>query len=263
MKFLEEFVDWAAAQLLDDPDGLQYVLGRGVPVDLAQRLRIGFSNSSFEVNPANDPNHSDDCRKDRQRRCDSCRFDSWSHIWEAGEAPRPKLVDSVVLPLTSYSNQVVGVQIRNIREKSFDTFLLRRRPEPYFFGIGPNLERIFSQKTVFITEAPFDSMVIQNCVAPNCVAICTNSVSGDQARVIRRFARRVYMCMDSDAAGRQGARDFALRNESSLDVSSVIIPSRYRIPDGNNGVMKPIKDFNELQKHFGNDELRKVIEEQL
>lgn len=263
MKFLEEFVDWAAVQLQNDSDGLDYVLGRGVPSDLATRLRIGFSNADFEVNPSEDPMHSDECRYDRTRRCDSCRFDAWSHIWEPGEPARPKLLDSVVLPLTSYSNRIVGIQVRNIREKSFDTFVLRRRPEPYFFGIGPNIERIFSEKTVFITEAPFDSMVIQNCVAPNCVAVCTNSVSGDQARVIRRFARRVYMCMDSDAAGRKGARDFSLRNESSLDVVNVRIPDRYKIRDESTGKSKLVKDFNELQQNFGNDVLRKVIEEQL
>lgn len=262
MSFLNDFVDWAASQLADDPAGSDYVRSRGIPLDLAERVRVGFSNAEFEVSPSDDPNHSDECRKDRQKRCDACRFDSWSHVWEPGEPAKYNLFNSVVFPLTTYSNQIVGIQVRNILEKSFDTFTIRRRPEPFLFGIGPNMDRIFSDKAVFVTEAPFDSLSLAACGFPNAIAVCTSGISGEQARTIRRFVRRVYTCFDNDAAGRKGAREYQERFGEELDIVNVIVPERYKRPDGN-GKSIPIKDFNELQKHFGNDVVRRVIEEQL
>lgn len=261
MKFLDSFVIWASANLEHDSDTREYISGRGVSAEVSSRMMLGSVTSDFLVDPSDDPNHDPKGCKDRHSRCDSCRFDAWSHIWEPDSPAKFKLLDSVVMPLTTYSGQIVGIQVRHTKEKVFDTFVLKKRPEAYFFGVGPNLDAIFTQKTVFITEAPFDCMTLQSCGFAPSISICTNSVSLEQSKTILRFCDRVYTCLDSDAAGRSGAKEFYNRFSDKLNISNVIIPETFKVRDGDSH--RVVKDFNELQKHFGNDAVKKVIGEQL
>jgi DNA primase len=117
-----------------------------------------------------------------------------------------RVVGNIVLPLTSYSGTSVGFQVRSIREKAYDSFTIKRRPEGYFFGIAPNVGRVWSTKEVTLVEGPFDQLIYERLVDRNVVALTTSVIGKLQTRFLYRFVRTVNMCLDVDAAGRDGVK---------------------------------------------------------
>lgn len=250
--FLDHFVDWAWSALRDSEEACSYLLGRGSSEEQWARHRIGYVASEFEVDVKDDPAHGDACfdRDKKHLRCDSCRFRLWSSSWEedgdgaSHQAPGRRLVGSLVLPLTTYSGAIVGAQVRSLEGKSYDTFVLKRRPEAYAFGLGPAVHHVWNSGIVWLVEGSFDHMVIERLVSPACFAMTTSSLSVLQTRFLTRFAKRVYWCGDLDKAGRDGFVSFHKWNSSRF---SEVIDVKYGKP-GFKG-----KDVNELWRALGDD----------
>jgi len=230
--FVEQFLDWAHAGLLESEEAQAYLSGRGVSKDQWARHRLGYVAGDFDVDPQSHPGHSDDC-SDKEKRafwCDACRYRQWSSDWEEIEGVGRdrvvgrKILGCVVFPLTSYSGSVVGFQVRSIAEKSYDTFVLQRRPEGYFFGSQMNFREIWASKEVVLVEGPGDHLIMERLATPNVLALTTSGLSKSQMQFVRRFARRVIMCLDMDEAGRRGVKSFLERNGSGFDVVDVRYP---------------------------------------
>lgn len=257
--FLDHFLEWSSGCLEDSDDARSYLLGRGVSDSQISRHRIGYAGGDYVPEIGRDPGHNSSCGDQDLRRdwCDSCRFLRWSTKWvkddEGDEdsrqktaVPGRKLSGCVVFPLTSYSGSLVGVQIRSLVEKEYDTFLLKRRPEGYFFGASTAVSSIWARKEVFIVEGAPDHLILERLVAPNVLALTTSSPSRDQVRFIRRFASSVNMCLDADKAGRDGFAAFFSRNSSRMTVRDVQYPCR-----------KPKeKDLNDFWRRVGDDAFR-------
>lgn len=240
--FVDRFLDWANSGLLEDDDAQAYLRGRGISSEQWSKHRLGFVHGDFEVDPGEDPAHCSDCG-DRDKKhlwCDVCRFRSWSSVWEAQEdGPKVQRVGRrirgcVVFPLTSYSGATVGFQVRSIREKSYDTFAVRRRPEGYFFGTASAMESIWATKEVFIVEGPGDSLILDRLVAPNVLALTTSAVNKQQVQFLRRFVHTVNLCLDLDRAGRDGVASFIKYNGEGFRVRDVkyprIVPDKDKDP---------------------------------
>jgi hypothetical protein len=239
---------------MDSDVALSYLKGRGASDTQIERHRLGFTGGCFELDPCLDPSHGDQCSNDLGfEKCDSCRYQSWSSSWEGdSDGPKRQIVgsrvrDSIVLPLTSYSGQCVGFQVRSIKEKSYDTFTLKRRPEGFFFGTSVAMESIWSSGEVSLVEGPFDHLTHERLISPNVLALCTSSVSQAHIRFLRRFVRRVNLCFDTDAAGRKGVRDFRTHYEQYFSwVRDVQCPQP----------PNPVKDLNDAWRALGDDRFR-------
>lgn len=231
---VNQFVDWAHDRLFDSQEAIEYLSGRGVSIDQCKRHRIGFTGGMFDVDSDSDPNHSDNC-KDRDKKrawCDTCRYKFWSTLWEEGDPKVGKRIEgSVILPLTSYSGLTIGFQVRSIATKSYDTYVINKRPEGYFFGISSNLEGIWNSKSVCLTEGGFDQLVIERLAFPYAIGLTTNSVNKLQHAFLKRFVKKIYLCFDGDSPGRAGALSF-IKN-SSLEVHDIKIPRSYEVKDPN------------------------------
>jgi DNA primase len=253
--FLDAFLEWAGGCLADSDDGRGYLLGRGVSDDQIVRHRIGYAGGDYIPEVARDPEHNAKCGDLDQKRdwCDSCRFLRWSTKWvreseeDDQKVPLPgrKLSGCVVFPLTSYSGSLVGVQVRSLVEKEYDTFLLKRRPEGYFFGTASAVSSIWGRREVFLVEGAPDHLVLERLVAPNVLALTTSLPSREQARFIRRFASTVNMCLDQDKAGRDGFKTFFDRNSSRLDVRDIRPP-----------LIPGCKDWGDIWRRKGDDWVR-------
>lgn len=231
---LDHFLDWAHQGLLESEEAQSYLLGRGVSRDQWSRHKLGYVAGEYDVDCSIDPGHNSSCSDYEKRNlwCDSCRYRSWSSTWEENEDGGRKtqhvgrsIVGGVVFPLTTYSGQCIGFQTRSIREKAYNTFAISRRPEGYFFGIGPNMNAIWESKSIWMVEGPGDQLIIERLIAPNVVALTTAGTSASQFKFLRRFVRKIYLCLDLDVTGRKATRDFIDRNSDYFDICSVKYPS--------------------------------------
>lgn len=258
--FVQEFVDWAHLQLQDSEEAQAYLRGRGVSKEQWARHKLGFVGGEFDVDPASYPGHGEDCKNWEKKHlwCDACHYRSWSSVWEApAEGERKvqhvgrRIKGGVVFPLTSYSGQTVGFQIRSLERKEYDTFALKRRPEGYFFGIGPNMESIWSSREIVLVEGPPDQLVIERLVRPDVVALTTAGAGTLQVRFLRRFVKRIYLCLDLDKAGRTGIASFIQQHGSGFDIVDVKYPRLH----------EKDKDPGDLWKRVGDQSFRRYFKD--
>ena len=232
MELLERLVEWAQAGLQESEEARSYLQGRGASAEQWARHRLGFARGEFDPDPSEDPFHSEACfDKDRRHlRCDTCRFRLWSSEWvEDDDGGKKQVVcgrmhGSVVLPLTSYSGVLVGVQTRSITEKVFDNFVLNRRPEGYAFGLGAAVHHMWGTRSACVVESPFDQMLMERLAVPWTMALITSSVNRDQMNFLKRFVKRIYWCGDLDKAGRDGLESLIQYHGSEFDIVDVKYP---------------------------------------
>lgn len=234
MSLVDRFIDWAYQGLLQSDDAQAYLHSRGVSSYQWERHRLGYVIGDYFADASKDLDHNEDCSdwEKKSARCDTCRLNRWSSSWdETDEDGRRiqligrKIVGSIVLPLTNYAGQAVGFQVRSLTEKSYDTFVMKKHPEGYFFGIGPNMETIWRTSEVWLVEGPLDALVFERLAFPNVVALATNAVSPLQATFLRRFVRRVNLLLDGDAAGRKGVASFMKQHGTFFDVRDIRCPA--------------------------------------
>ena len=251
LMFVDQFLDWAHDQLLASDEAQAYFRGRGVSEDQWAKHRLGFIGGDFDVDPRTDPGHDENVCHDYDKKhiwCDSCRYRGWSSAWEEQEDGGRKIqrvgrriAGSIVFPLTSYSGQAVGFQIRSLVRKEYDTFAIRRRPEGYFFGIGPNMSQIWASREVCLVEGPADQLIVERLVRSDVLALTTAGAGAAQLRFLRRFVKRIYLCLDLDKAGRNGTRTFIEQNGDHFDIVSV----KYNLSG------RTFKDTNDLWRLVG------------
>lgn len=251
--FIEQFLNWAHNNLLENEEAQSYLLGRGISREQWALHLLGFVSDDFDVDSSSYPGHSDSCLDFDKKNswCDACRYKRWSSTWEDSENNKKiqiigrKIHGCVVFPLTSYSGIHIGFQVRSIHKKEYDTFAVQRRPEGYFFGSRMNFQEIWSTKKVILVEGPGDHLIIERLVAPYVLALTTSGLSRLQMQFVRRFVRHVYLCLDLDKAGRDGVRNFIKQHGSEFDVIDV----KYKLEGAG-------KDACDIWKKIGDDKFR-------
>jgi DNA primase len=260
--FLERLIDWAHLELLESEEAQSYLRSRGSSQEQWVRHRIGYISGEFDVDPEKDPKHSDACfdREKKHLRCDSCRYRLWSSEWSEKKDDDDKeilfgkrIVGHIVLPLTTYSNSLVGFQIRSLREKVYEDFLLSHRPEAFAFGLGFAVHHVWKNGYVFLVEGPFDHQVFERLVDPAVIALTTNSVNASQMTFLKRFVNKIYWCGDLDKAGRDGLNKLIQHHGSEFNIIDVSYP-RVKLKD---------KDIGDFWKSVGDvkfaDHFRRII----
>jgi len=253
MSVTDEFIDWAHEGLFQSEEAQSYLTGRGVSEDQWRRHRIGYVIGDFHPDSSKDPDHDPSGCLKQGGACDSCRLVKWSSSYEERQQIiGARIVGFIVLPLTSYSGASVGFQVRSIREKVFDSFTIKRRPEGYFFGIAPNMEHIWSTREVSLVEGPFDQLIFERLVARNVLALTTSVIGRLQSRFLQRFTSNVNMCLDADAPGRDGTRKAAQRLEG-VNVRDIRCPV---VRDGD-------KDPSDFWKAVGDKKFSEVFKRKM
>jgi DNA primase len=259
MTVVDRFVEWAHTGLLQSEEAQEYLLSRGVSAEQWVRHKIGYVIGDFCPDPRMDSEHSSSCgsRDIMHKWCDTCRFVRWSSVWGDEADPRTQIVGrkifgSVVMPLTSYSGAIVGFQTRSIKGKEFNSFSLTRRPEGYFFGIAANIEAIWTSRRAIVVEGPFDCLVIERLVAPDVVALTTNTSNSGQTRFFRRFVEEVVTLLDTDRAGRDGVETIRMKMIGGPSVRDIKYDVRNLKGD-------KCKDVNEAWQVLGDKRFAKLF----
>jgi DNA primase len=233
LSFLGLFLEWANYGLSENQVAREYLLSRGVSEEQWARHKLGYIPGPFEVNVNQDPGHDPNVCGDKSKDylwCDSCRFVRWSSTWEEEDdgfkvrVVGGRIKDCIVLPLSDYTGIYIGFQVRSIVDKVYDTFVSRHRPFGYFFGLAPNIHKIWSTRTVWLTEGAFDQLVIERLVTSNVLAITTSSIGKAQGRFLTRFTETVNWCADRDKAGRDGFKRFYKYYHDKIQINDISFP---------------------------------------
>jgi DNA primase len=104
-------------------------------------------------------------------------------------SPNPAFSDRLILPFW-YNTKIVGYTARRITNNR-PKYLSEQHPH-FVFNLDAQdpLNRY-----VFVTEGPFDALSI------NGVALLTNNIADQQARMINRLGKEVIVIPDQDTAG--------------------------------------------------------------
>ncbi|MDR2398303.1 MAG: DNA primase, partial [Spirochaetaceae bacterium] len=93
------------------------------------------------------------------------------------------------------------------------------------FALDEALKTIRQTKTVYIAEGYMDVIALHQAGITSAVAPLGTAFTDEQAQLLRRFAERVYLFFDADAAGQQAALKAILTcRRNSLAVEVVVPP---------------------------------------
>jgi len=199
----------------------EYLRARGIDDELAERFLIGFAPSLWDglYRAAMDSGISRDILMElslvvRQR---------------AGAGYRDYFRSRVIFPIFSVSNRPVGLAGR-VLDKSEPKYLNTAESPIYhksriLYGFGHSKDFIRESKTVLLVEGYMDYLMLWKKGFRNVCAVCGTSFTPDQAHLVARYAKHVYIINDGDRAGIKAAvRTAEVLLAEGIDARLVILP---------------------------------------
>ncbi|MBR6594930.1 MAG: DNA primase [Clostridia bacterium] len=196
--------------------------------------------------------------------------DSWDalskHLSAAGFTPKEleaaflcrtgkngKLYDvfrnRVLFPLIDVNGNVLGFSARRLNEADERKYV-NTSDTPAFkkskFVFGLNIAKSSEEDSLIMCEGCMDAVALHQAGFTNAVATLGTAITSEQARLIARHVNTVYLCYDSDGAGKNATmKGIKLLNE--VGVGAKILD------------LGDVKDPDEYIKRFGADAFRRVI----
>ena len=138
----------------------------------------------------------------------------------------------LIIPIINQFNQVVAFGGRLLEKADFAKYKNTR--ETFVFSKSNNLYNLNNLKKlknengldgVIIVEGYMDTISLVQAGFKNVVASMGTSLTKDQARILKRYTDKVYICYDGDFAGQKAAiRGLEILSEEGLEVKVVALP---------------------------------------
>jgi DNA primase len=94
------------------------------------------------------------------------------------------------------------------------------------YGLYQARQAMRQSGEVILVEGYFDQLALYRAGFPQVVATCGTAMTADQARLLKRYAQRVLLLFDQDAAGKQATfKAMAVLQEEGLPASVIELPS--------------------------------------
>lgn len=208
--FLDDVVDKCHNNLLtvSSKVPLAYLVSRGITLEEIKKYKIGYIGKSLDNVIETDK--------------DTKNFNKW--LGTRGYFIRER----ILFPITDELGNIKGIETRgldqraalsllpkyqvslkdqisklqesSVRYKKF--YLEKSKHTSFFFGLPQNLESIWEEKTVFLTEGIFD--LISLCkIKRNCLSTLTANINEQQILWLKRYVDRVILLFDMDKKGKQ------------------------------------------------------------
>jgi DNA primase len=148
--------------------------------------------------------------------------------------------DRITFPIFNLSQKIVGFGGR-VLEGEVDKGLTTRRDEPKYlnspespiyhkgkilYGLNLSKEIIREKSAAVLVEGYIDLISLYQAGIKNVVAALGTSFTQEQARLISRYAEKIYLLFDSDRAGESAVfRSVDLLFDSGVEVMIVVFPS--------------------------------------
>ena len=94
------------------------------------------------------------------------------------------------------------------------------------YGLYQARQAMRQSGEVILVEGYFDQLALYRAGFPQVVATCGTAMTGDHARLLKRYVQRVLLLFDQDAAGKQATfKAMAALQEEGLPASVIGLPS--------------------------------------
>lgn len=163
--------------------------------------------------------------------------------------------DRLIFPISNLSGRIVGFGGRVLKEEDEPKYLnspetLIYQKGKLLYGLNLSKEIIRENNSAVVVEGYMDLISLYQTGMKNVVASSGTAFTSDQARLLSRYAEKVFLLFDADSAGRKAAlRSVDSLFDSGLDVSVVDLPSG-EDPDSlvrKHGVKKVLEKLKEAK----------------
>ena len=202
---MAQAVDWYHQRLLTSPDGRaarDYLRSRGLAGDVAREFKLGWA-----------PDEWDALSRDVGLPADALRDTGLAFTNKAG-----RLQDSfrgrVMFPIMAENGDPVAFGGR-ILPGSTDPAKYKNSAETYIYAKSKTLYGLHGAKgdivaadQVIVCEGYTDVIGFHRAGVKRAVATCGTALTEEHVRMLKRFASRVVLAFDADAAGQGAAEKF-------------------------------------------------------
>lgn len=202
---MDRAVDWYHERLLTAPDAgpaRAYLRSRGIDGATARAFRIGWA-----------PDAWDELVRHAGIKADDLRETGLAHL-----SRRQTLIDAfrnrVLFPIFTESGEAVAFGGR-ILPGSPDPAKYKNSPEtPIYaksktlYGLNYAKSDIVAADQAIVCEGYTDVIGFHTAGMPRAVATCGTALTEEHVRLLTRFAKRVVLAFDADAAGQAAADRF-------------------------------------------------------
>jgi DNA primase len=149
-------------------------------------------------------------------------------VGQMGSGFSDKFVNRLMFPITDVTGRVIGFGGRTLDEKSAKyinspaTALFDKSNTLY--GLEQARHKIVSTGTAVVVEGYTDVIMAHSKGCDNVVATLGTSFTSGQGRILRRYAKKVVLIFDSDAAGMEAANralEICLAQHIDIELASV------------------------------------------
>lgn len=164
----------------------------------------------------------------------------------------PYFRERIIFPVWNLDNRIVGFSGRSFNG-SEPKYLNTPETEIFkkgsiLYGLNLTKDEIKLQKNAIIVEGYFDVILLNQEGIKYAVSSMGTSFTEEHAKLIARFAEKIFFFFDNDAGGRMGA-ERAIETCSKLELQPLIVLS------------KEEKDPDEIIVQNGKDEIIRLLKE--
>lgn len=207
-------------------NAIEYLTNRQLDSNLIQRFGLGFASGSFDL---------PEFLKKKGFTIEEMLLAGVVKKRDSGNIYDP-LSNRVIFPIIDIYGNVIAFGGRSLEKKpDFAKYL--NTPETEIFYKGNNLYAINYLKKqrrngpipyMIIVEGYMDTIALHKAGFTMTVASMGTALTQNQAKLIKRFVNKVYICYDGDSAGQNATlRGLDILKDNGLDVLVVQLPDRF------------------------------------
>jgi DNA primase len=238
----------------------RYIISRGIGKEMIDRFRLGYApaDRAWLFNFLSRKGYSEE-------------FLAASGLFSKNNSRSAFFADRLVFPIADRQGRTVAFGGR-ILAGDGPKYLNSGESEGYkkretLFAIDLALPEIRKTKEVYIAEGYMDVIALHQAGVANAVAPLGTAFTEEQAKLLKRWAERIYLIFDTDQAG-QNAAVKAILTCRKNGIDSFVVTMDSGMPGGLNNPgpdtplpenLKDLKDPADILKNFGSEALQKSV----
>jgi DNA primase len=239
--------------LMEKPEGSaakHYILDRGIDASMIERFRLGYV-----------PGDRSWLFKFLSQKGYSPELLAASGLFSRNYPQSAFFSDRLIFPIADRQGKTVAFGGRILGGEG-PKYLNSAESEIYrkgqtLFALDLALPAIRSEGAVYLAEGYMDVIALHQAGITNAVAPLGTAFTGDQAKLLKRWADEAYLIFDADAAGQTAAVKGILTCRQNGLAAKIVIPGRGLAAVEETAAA--VKDPADILKEFGPEILQKSV----